>query len=643
VQRVTDPGAPFGRADLDRAVADGDIPTLLMVLFQLTGDEKWLTAPYRPTPARGLSDHPTGGLSEAHQADVRAAAVTAILRWSEGEPSAVPAPSGDLIDRMMSTCVGEPVPSEYGLLLAQEMAADQADPAPVPDQPGRADFTVAIIGAGVSGMLAGIRLRQHGIRFVIFEKSDGVGGTWLQNRYPGAGVDTPSFLYSFSFFPRNWTSHFGKRDEILHYLQDLADTFDLKRYVEFQTEVVEAEYLTAQQDWAVTVVSAHRGRRTERFNAVISAVGLLSVPAVPSLPGTETFRGQLFHSADWPDDLDLDGRDVAVIGTGASAMQIVPAIAPSVASLTVFQRSPQWVAPNSNYFAPVPPALTWLMEHVPFYHRWYRFRLAWVFNDRIHGSLQIDPDWPDPARSLNAVNDRHRQFFIRQIRGELAGRPDLQAKAIPDYPPFGKRMLLDNGWYAALRRDNVELVAEPAVALSADGVRSSSGADYPADVVVLATGFDALNLLHPIVVRGRDRRTLREVWGPDDATAYLGITTPDFPNLFLMYGPNTNSGSGGSYIFIAECQIAYIVDLIVKMLDSGIAVVEPRQDVHDEYNRRVDQAHARMVWAHPGMRTYYRNARGRVVTNSPWRFIDYWQMTRQADLADFVTEQARPD
>jgi 4-hydroxyacetophenone monooxygenase len=614
-----------------------------MVLFQLTGDEKWLSAPYQPTPARGLADHPTGGLSQAHQAEVRAAAAAAIARWSEGEPAAVPAPSGDLIDRMMSACVGEPVPSEYGLLLAEEMAADQAGLPVRGAQPRGGDFTVAIIGAGVSGMLAGIRLRQQGIKFVIFEKADGVGGTWRQNHYPGAGVDTPSFLYSFSFFPRSWASHFGKRDEILDYLQDLAHTFGLERFVEYQTEVIEAEYQAARQDWAVTVVSPRGGQRTQHFNAIISAVGLLSVPSIPNLPGSESFRGRLFHATHWPDDVDLGGRDVAVIGTGASAMQIVPAIASSVRSLTVFQRSPQWVAPNSNYFAPVPDALNWLMEHVPFYHRWYRFRLAWVFNDRIHSSLQIDPDWPDSARSLNAVNDRHRQFFIRYIRSELDGRADLQAKTIPDYPPFGKRMLLDNGWYAALRRDNVELVTEPAVALTADGVRSSSGAEFPADIVVLATGFDALNLLHPIVIRGRDGRTLREVWGADDATAYLGITTPDFPNLFFMYGPNTNSGSGGSYIFIAECEITYIVDLLVKMLDAGIAVVEPRQDVHDEYNERVDQAHSRMVWTHPGMRTYYRNARGRVVTNSPWRFIDYWQMTRQADLGDFVTEPARPD
>ncbi|ORB76690.1 monooxygenase, partial [Mycobacterium timonense] len=269
----------------------------------------------------------------------------------------------------------------------------------------------------------------------------------------------------------------------------------------------------ATQTWTVSSRDSDGSPRAVTANVVISAVGLFNKPKIPDIAGMDRFTGPMFHTAQWPEDLDVTGKRVAVIGTGASAMQVVPAIAGKVGQVTVFQRSPQWIGPCAEYFAPVPEDVHFLMDHVPYYQAWYRFRLAWVFNDRVHPSLQIDPQWGDPARSLNAVNDGHRRYFTRYLVSQLEGRPDLIEKCLPDYPPFGKRMLLDNGWFAALKRDNVRLVTEGVDSITERGVCSSGGDEVEADVVVFSTGFETTRYLQPIEFVGRGGTRLREIWG----------------------------------------------------------------------------------------------------------------------------------
>jgi 4-hydroxyacetophenone monooxygenase len=319
-------------------------------------------------------------------------------------------------------------------------------------------------------------------------------------------------------------------------------------------------------------------------------------------------------------------------------MQIVPAVVDEVAHLTVFQRSPQWVAPNTDIFRRFPDEAHWLMRTVPLYRAWYRARLAWTFNDKVHRSLQRDPTFEHPERAVNAENDAHRRVFTRYLETELAGRPDLLAKCLPAYPPFGKRMLLDNGWYAALKRPHVDLVTEEVVRFTPTGVESATH-HVEADVVVLCTGFEAHTFLGPWTVTGRSGRTVQEQWGPDDARAYLGITVPDLPNFFMLIGPNTALGHGGSMITIAELQAEYVVRLVERMLHEQISSVEPREDVAVEYDERVDAAHGAMIWTHPGMTNWYRNPAGRVVSTLPWRIVDYREMIREPDLADFVVRR----
>lgn len=621
-------------ADLAAALEHANLPALVPVLYQLTGDRAWLQDPYRPSRSRGMDNNDSGGFPPEVAARIKEATLDAVLTHETGTPPAVPAPVGDELRELLEVANGEAVPAEYADMAAEDMGFT---PSPTPVAPG-GGIDAIVIGAGISGMLAAIKLREAGIDHVVLEKNDDVGGCWLENVYPGAGVDTPSHLYSYSFAPRDWRTHFGKRDEVEQYLRGVADDHELRKVIRFGTEVVSADYDADTATW--TVHTEHGERLSARI--LISATGALNRPKIPAIAGIDDFRGPVFHTAEWPEGLDLTGKRVAVVGSGASAMQVVPAIAPTVSQLTVFQRSPQWIAPNDVYFSEIDDAVALLMERIPFYRAWYRTRLAWNFNDRVHPALQIDPEWPHPERSVNVINDSHRRAFTRYLESQLDGRPDLIAKTLPDYPPFGKRMLLDNGWFAALRRDNVELVTEGVEEITPTGVRGSGGTETDVDVVILATGFHTHRFLYPMRVTGRSGATLADAWGPENAHAYLGITVPDFPNLFITCGPGTALGHGGSFITVAECQVRYIVDTLVTMARHGLRAVEVRPEVEADYTRRHDEAHEKMLWTHPGMTNWYRNADGRVVSTMPWRIVDYWSMTRHADLADYRTEPALP-
>lgn len=631
---------PFDEATLREALESANLPTLLMVMFQLTGDRTWISDPYRPQRTKGMSDNDAGGFSSEIQSEIRAAALDILIAWRDGTPAAFPLPDDSLLVEMIATCMGEEVPVEFGAMFAEDMRANLEGDRPHPHIPDGADLSVIIVGAGVSGIAAAVELKAAGVRATIFEKNSEVGGTWYENRYPGCGVDTPSHVYSFSYQPRRWSTYYGKRDEVLGYVQDVARSKGVVDQVQFDTDVVSVVWDDATQRWTVTTRTVD-GTVTEHVaNIVITAVGQLNRPAVPKIPGAETFAGRQFHSAEWPEGFDVTGLRVGVIGSGASAMQIVPAVADRVASLAVFQRSPQWIAPSFNYSSPVPEPVHWLMDHVPNYRLWFRLRLSWLINDRLYPSLEIDPSWEHPERSINAHNDGHRRALTRYIEDELAGRDDLLEKSLPTYPPFGKRMLIDNGWYAALRKDGVTLFTDGVASIDETGLTTTDGERVELDVIVYATGFEAKKMLWPMDIRGRDGVTIRERWGDEDAKAYLGLTAPGFPNLLVMYGPNLNLGHGGSYMFAGECQARYIVQMCALMIERNLGSFEVRQDVHDTYNDKVDAQHARMIWSHRGMDTWYRNAAGRIVTNSPWRVVDYWKMTREVDPDDFVLEPA---
>jgi len=620
---------------LAEAVAVANIPTLLMTLVQLTGEMHWLDDPYRIQRQQGMGDNDTGGLPEDRQAEVREAALEAITAWKAGRPVAIPDPDPQLLVRMLSWCMGETVPDEYGEFTKAQLGHKPLERKKINVPEG---FKVLVIGAGVSGIAAGANLQAAGVPFEIVEKKHSVGGTWLENHYPGAGVDTPNHLYSFSFAQHDWKMYFCLRDELWGYLESVADRLNLRPHIRFQTEVVQARYQPRDQRWAVTLRLPDGTVEETEANIVISGTGIFNPLVFPDIEGLDSFAGPSFHTAAWRDDVDLTGKKVAIIGNGASCMQIGPEIQDKVEHLTIFQRSNHWAAPFEQFRKPVPEPMRFLFREVPIYQAWYRVRLGWTFNDRTYAALHKDPNWEHPERSLNAQNDAHRAYFTKYIQSELGDRQDLFDKVLPTYPPFGKRMLMDNGWYRMLRNPKVELVTERVTKIEPDALVTADGSRYEADVLVLATGFDVLRFITTFDAVGREGRSLREVWEDDNAKAYIGTVIPEFPNFFTLYGPNLQPGHGGSLIFVVEMQVNYIMSLIEQMAENGLGSVEIRQDVHDAYNERVDAEHENMVWTHPGMTTYYRNERGRIVVNSPYRNVDYFAWTRHADLAEYVTE-----
>jgi 4-hydroxyacetophenone monooxygenase len=450
-------------------------------------------------------------------------------------------------------------------------------------------------------------------------------------------VDVGNHFYCYSFEPNpDWSEFFAQQAELRAYFERCLAKYGVGDRFRFETEVVSARWDEQRSRWSVRVRSPGGAEEVLEANAVISAVGQLNRPKLPDIAGRECFRGIAMHSAAWRHEHDLTGKRVAVIGTGASAFQIVPAIAEQVEHLTVFQRSAPWMFPNPSYHAKVGPGVKWALRHLPYYGRWYRFLLFWPMCDGLLPALHVDPDWPHPERSLNEAHDGIRQVFTSYLQEQVGDDPELLAKVTPDYVVLGKRTLQDNGsWLAALGRDDVDLVTDPIAEITEAAVICESGERHPVDAIVYATGFHANRFLWPMEIVGRGGRTLASQWG-DDPAAYLGISVPNFPNLFCLYGPGTNLAFGGSLIFHSECQVRYVMGCLQTLLTSGDNALECRQDVHDDYNRRLQAEHAEMVWAHPSIRrSWYRNATGRVTVLSPWRLLDYWEWTRQPDPDDF--------
>lgn len=624
---------PRNKQDLPSAIAEGDIRVLLMVLVHMTGDMKWLAPPYMPRRDIRLIPDPEAGVPRETQDEIRAAV---LKLFANGEPEpAITDPGDELMLTMMRACLGENVAPEYAPLMREEMGFVPRDArwkTPPPAERLQQDH-VLIIGAGVCAIALGVGLGRLGIPYTIVEKNAELGGTWYINRYPGCGVDTPNHSYSFSFGARNqWTRYFAQREELLDYLKKVALEHDVCSHIRFNTKLTSSRWDESRRRWISTLETGN-GAETFESAVLVSAIGQLNDPSRARFKGEEDFAGTIFHSAMWSDDIRVDGKHVAVIGTGATAMQLVPSIADRVASVTVYQRSAQWSRPVAGYSDPISEGARWLLAHLPFYVQWYRFNMFWRYGDGLLPFLRKDPDWPHPERAVNKGNDRHREELTNFIRSELKDRPDLIEKCVPTYPPYGKRILLDNGWFRTLTRPNVELVTDPIDHFARDGIVAADGQMRPADIIVVSTGFKVTEMAARLNITGRDGRNLADVWAGDNPTAYLGLTVPDFPNFFCMLGPNSGPAHGGSVIFQSECQSRYITACLVDMIEHGVAAIDVRQEVHDRYVREVDREHEQMIWTHPGMTTYYRNSRGRVFSAMPWRFVDYWRMTHDPDLS----------
>jgi 4-hydroxyacetophenone monooxygenase len=622
--------------DLEDAVARAHLPSLLAALADATGDLSLLRDELRPDPDHARE--PNGGLTPAQRAAARRLAVDVIERRGDGGVPPADMDQARVLE-IAAFLIGGPVPGEYTELFLEELevpARDLRAPTWHKDalDPGR-DLTVAVIGAGMSGLLAAHRLREAGVRCVVLEKNDDVGGTWLENHYPGCRVDVPSHLYSYSFAARDdWPQHFSPQSELLDYFRGCADDLGLRESIRSGTEVVAARFREADARWELTLRPAGGPEETITVDAVVSAVGQLNRPRLPHIPGRDTFAGPSFHSARWDDEVDLSGARVAVVGTGASAIQLIPAIAETAAQVDVYQRTPNWFMPFADYHAAVPDGTRWLMGNVPRYGLWYRFSLFWRLTEGFLPAAHVDPGWDGDGSSVGAYNDLLRQMLTGYLTSQFADSPELMEQVLPRYPPLAKRILLDDGtWARTLRRPNVELITDPIDQIEPSGVRCN-GRVRPVDVIVYATGFEASHFLAPIRIVGRHGVDLHEHW-QGEPRAYLGVTVPGFPNMFCLYGPNTNLVANGSIIFFSECGVRYVLGCLRLLVATGARALDCKPDVCDRYNERVDEANAQRAWGASSVNSWYKNEHGRVTQNWPFSLLEYWQRTREPVASDF--------
>jgi cation diffusion facilitator CzcD-associated flavoprotein CzcO len=485
---------------------------------------------------------------------------------------------------------------------------------------------ILIIGAGFAGIAMALALLREGIHdFTIVEKADEVGGTWRENHYPGLQCDVESHLYSLSAAPNpDWSRTYAPQREILAYLKRVTDDFDLRRRIRFGTEIVGATFDDRTGLWDVRV----KNGEPIRARVVVSGTGPLHKPAFPDIPGLATFAGKVFHSARWDDAYPLAGKTVAVVGTGASAIQIIPSIQPQVGKLHVFQRTPAWVLPRPDreYTAGRKalnrrfPLVQWLAR-AGIYWRRELFATGFVVEPRI----------------LKLLEGLARRYLASQV-------PDaaLRAKLTPGYRMGCKRVLISNDYYASLGRENVELVTDAITEVRAHSVVTADGRERAVDALVLATGFHAADQVAPFDVRGRGGRVLDEVW-KDGAEGYLGTAVSGFPNLFLMVGPNTGLGHS-SMVFIIESQVAYALDAIETMRARRLKLVDLRADVQARYNDEMQRRLAKTVWS-SGCKSWYQTPSGKNVTLWPGYTFEFRLRTRKFDVDAYelvVDEAAKP-
>jgi cation diffusion facilitator CzcD-associated flavoprotein CzcO len=487
---------------------------------------------------------------------------------------------------------------------------------------------IAIIGAGFSGLGAAVKLQDDN-DIVIFEQADEVGGTWRANTYPGCACDIPSNLYSFSFEPNpNWTRAYPQQPEILAYLKRVTDKYNLRPRIRFNTEVTEARWDDATCTWAISCA----GQAPEHFDVVVNGTGPLSRPAFPALPGIETFAGTVFHSARWNHDHDLSGKRVAVVGTGASAVQFVPEIAPNVAYLSVFQRTAAWVVPRED--RPFTDKEMRRFKRVPLVQRLLRWKIYARQELLAIGFLGKGKG------ILNKVDKGGREFIAAQIQD-----PALRRKVTPTIKPGCKRLLLSNDWYPALTRPNVQLVTEGIESVVFNGVRTVDGTVHEADTLIFGTGFAATGFLAPMRVFGRDGVELTDAWRTG-ARSHLGTTVAGYPNLFLMVGPNTGLGHN-SIVFMIEAQLNYVSGAVKHLRESWskgeVRALDLRADVQAKSYRDIQNKMRKTVWM-SGCKSWYQSADGHIDTLWPGFTWDYWRRTRhfQADLFHAVRPITTP-
>ena len=600
------------------------------LLYQLTGDEslaemKVVTRMHRGSEGQVLADR-------ADAETIRAKAIEFLIGYRDAGAGPIDIGPRDRLQRSLGLAVGTEIPDDELEIWMEETALDpwaRSSQWRQPPPPERlAGFSVAVIGTGLGGLNAAVQLKRAGIEHVVFEKNPGVGGTWFENRYPGARVDTPSHAYNLLIGADFELPYpFCPQSDNERYFNWVADNFGVRDSIEFNSNV---ESMTWDEDAKLWTIVADQGgtRREWRVNAVISAVGLLAHPNVPDFPGMDDFKGRAFHTARWPEDVDVAGKRVAVIGSGCSGYQVVPELARETKQLYLFQRTPSWVTDVPNYLDPFPPQTLWLKRNFPYYLNFFRLNVCWFFHpDAALLAQTVDPDFDDP-HAVSAYNKRIRDARIEFMKSRFGDRPDLLEKMLPTAPPGSSRQVLvdrDYSVYDVLLRDDAELVTEGIRRFTPSGIETDDGKEYELDIIVLATGFRASDFLLPMPVRGRDGVTLEQLWAKDGPRAYLGVMLPGFPNLFMIYGPNTNPGGGLNLPAHHEIMGRFALDCIEELILSGKSTIDVGEDAYWRYNEALDREEQTRVYRDPRAHTYYvKDGRSATQASIDARLVWHW-------------------
>jgi len=598
-------------AFIRRAVELADHNAVKVALFQQTGDDRLAALP--------MAIEMTDGQ--------RTLLIDAATEWllDNAGPGMPEEPPPDDLRRLMDLATDEDV-SDLDYQARRELPAftdfplmatwDGTKP-PMPE-----GFRVAIVGSGLSGLAMATQLQQLGIPYDIFDKRPDAGGVWSINRYPGLRVDTTSITYEFSFEKDyRWSGYYSDGDEVRGYLNHIVEKYGIKPNSHYEHQLETATWDEDAARWRLNFDTPD-GPVEHEATILINAVGAFANPWFGDFEGREDFEGEILHPSRWPDSVDLDGKRIAIIGNGSTGVQLVKPLSAAASQLTVFSRTAQWITPRAKYGEPVEPEVQWLLDNFPGYWNWWRYMaIAALF--KTHDLVTRDPEWQAKGGIWSQANDELRAFLTNYIVEQTDGDEEMIAKLTPDHAPFSRRLVVDNGWYAAFREQRARLVTESIDRFTPTGITTADGEEHEFDIIVTATGFEVGTYLAPATYLGRDGIDIHDEWATDGPRAYLSMLAPQFPNMFMVYGPNSQPLSGGTGLpqwFVLWA--SYIAKCLMGMLDADARTVEVTQDAHDRYNVALDEEASKLLLLNdshgaPG-KNYYVNEHGRLQVNAPW-------------------------
>lgn len=624
-----------GRSFIERAVECADINALRMALYQATRDaDVAAIIPERvfgpTTDALVFSDEDTSL--------IRAKAVDYLL--TEPDESTLPVPSRDEIVELLEMAEARELGRD-DLIMRHKIPAFSAMPYQaewhgekvIPE-----GYHVAIVGAGFAGVAMGVQLAHLGVPFTIYERRAEVGGVWSINTYPDVRVDTVSFTYEYAFEKKYpWTEYFARQSDVRAYIDHVARKYGVYEHIRFGSDVTEARFDESTQRWTLTVQGEESASEVDA-NVVVAASGVFATPRELSVEGVSDFTGHIVHTARWSEDVEYAGKKVAVIGNGSTGVQLLSKIAEKAESVTVYQRTPQWISPRTNYGVPISDELQWLIRKMPFYWNWNKY-VAGLATIDLRNVLMPDEEWIANGGKISKRNDMLREILVGYISAQVDGRQDLIDKLIPDYPPMTRRPVVDNNWYASLTRNNVELVATPIERMTDTAIVTADGQTRETELVIAAVGFQTEKYIWPTQYFGVGGVTLEDVWTAQGAQAHLGMTVPGFPNMFMLYGPNSQPVASGAGLPVwFEVWTGYIAECIVGMLEKGRASMVVRKDAFDEYNEQLHEEAKKLIYLMPNSameKNYYVNEFGRLQMNAPWGGEKYYELCEKPDESHY--------